>query len=117
MPEINAITLVTGDMTAAIRFWTVAGLELTFGGDDQPFTSLRLGDNYVNLMLDRRPRSGFWGRVVFHVPSPDELWNTLRQAGYHSETDPADAPWGERYFHILDPDGHELSFAKRLPNG
>jgi len=27
---------------------------------------------------------------------------------------PADAPWGERYFHILDPDGHELSFARRL---
>ena len=22
--------------------------------------------------------------------------------------------WGERYFHIADPDGHELSFAKPL---
>ncbi|MGH8701888.1 MAG: VOC family protein, partial [Burkholderiales bacterium] len=27
---------------------------------------------------------------------------------------PADAPWGERYFHISDPDGHELSFARPL---
>ena len=27
---------------------------------------------------------------------------------------PADAPWGERYFHVLDPDGHELSFARLL---
>jgi uncharacterized glyoxalase superfamily protein PhnB len=27
---------------------------------------------------------------------------------------PSDAPWGERYFHIRDPDGHELSFARRL---
>jgi uncharacterized glyoxalase superfamily protein PhnB len=25
---------------------------------------------------------------------------------------PTDAPWGERYFHLRDPDGHELSFAK-----
>jgi hypothetical protein len=24
---------------------------------------------------------------------------------------PRDAPWGERYFHVSDPDGHELSFA------
>lgn len=24
---------------------------------------------------------------------------------------PRDAPWGERYFHVRDPDGHELSFA------
>jgi hypothetical protein len=23
---------------------------------------------------------------------------------------PQDASWGERYFHISDPDGHELSF-------
>jgi uncharacterized glyoxalase superfamily protein PhnB len=27
---------------------------------------------------------------------------------------PTDAPWGERYFHLRDPDGHELSFAKLL---
>ena len=27
---------------------------------------------------------------------------------------PRDAEWGERYFHIADPDGHELSFAKPL---
>ncbi|MCY3569357.1 MAG: VOC family protein, partial [Chloroflexi bacterium] len=24
------------------------------------------------------------------------------------------APWRERYFHIVDPDGHEISFAKPL---
>jgi hypothetical protein len=25
-----------------------------------------------------------------------------------------DAPWGERYFHICEPDGYELSFAKPI---
>jgi hypothetical protein len=35
-------------------------------------------------------------------------------AGFIPETSPADAPWGERYFHIHDPDGHELSFARPL---
>ena len=34
--------------------------------------------------------------------------------GYAPEMAPADAPWGERYFHLRDPDGHELSFAKLL---
>jgi hypothetical protein len=24
---------------------------------------------------------------------------------------PSDAPWGERYLRIIDPGGHELSFA------
>jgi hypothetical protein len=27
---------------------------------------------------------------------------------------PRDATWNERYFHFLDPDGHELSFATPL---
>ena len=34
--------------------------------------------------------------------------------GYAPEFEPRDAEWGERYFHLCDPDGHELSFAKRL---
>jgi hypothetical protein len=25
-----------------------------------------------------------------------------------------DAPWGERYFHIREPDGYQLSFAKPI---
>ena len=33
-------------------------------------------------------------------------------AGYQPDTAPRDAQWGERYFHVTDPDGHELSFAR-----
>jgi hypothetical protein len=28
-----------------------------------------------------------------------------------------DASWGERFFHVTDPDGHQLSFAEVLPTG
>jgi uncharacterized glyoxalase superfamily protein PhnB len=27
------------------------------------------------------------------------------------ESKPQDATWGERFFHMLDPDGYRLSFA------
>jgi hypothetical protein len=30
------------------------------------------------------------------------------------ENEPADAPWNERYFHIRDPDGYQLSFAQPI---
>jgi hypothetical protein len=30
------------------------------------------------------------------------------------KNEPMDAPWGERYFHILEPDGYLLSFAKTI---
>jgi catechol 2,3-dioxygenase-like lactoylglutathione lyase family enzyme len=35
-------------------------------------------------------------------------------AGYQPATAPRDAEWGERFFHLTDPDGHELSFARPL---
>ena len=34
--------------------------------------------------------------------------------GLQSQFAPRYAEWGEHYFHIADPDGHELSFAKPL---
>jgi uncharacterized glyoxalase superfamily protein PhnB len=36
---------------------------------------------------------------------------TFDRPGIQAER-PRDAPWGERYFHMRDPDGHELSFAR-----
>jgi len=40
----------------------------------------------------------------------DALWNHLKDRGFDPKI-PQDASWGERYFHVPDPDGHELSFA------
>ena len=40
----------------------------------------------------------------------DALHSLLEERGIEAPT-PRDAPWGERYFHLIDPDGHELSFA------
>ena len=113
-PEINAITLVTTNMAAAVAFYRVAGMTVVHGGATSSFTSLKHGRNFVNLAVgDSGPPSG-WGRVIFHVASPDEVWSALVEAGYEPTFRPRDAAWGERYFHVLDPDGHELSFARRL---
>jgi uncharacterized glyoxalase superfamily protein PhnB len=38
------------------------------------------------------------------------------EAGFVPEFEPRDAAWGERYFHLRDPDGHELSFPRPLSN-
>jgi len=53
---------------------------------------------------------------VFWVDDVDAMHRRALTAGFNPETSPADAPWGERYFHIHDPDGHELSFARPLAN-
>jgi hypothetical protein len=38
----------------------------------------------------------------------------LRTIAHRPDTAPRDAEWGERFFHLTDPDGHELSFASPL---
>lgn len=112
--EINAITFVITDMAASVAFYTDLGFEIVYGGADAPFTSLSIGSNFVNLQdTGQAPGTG-WGRVIFHVDSPDAIHHTAIGAGHTPEFAPSDAPWGERYFHLRDPDGHELSFARRL---
>ena len=44
----------------------------------------------------------------------DSAYAALQSAGVLAEGEPRDAEWGERYFHVTDPDGHQLSFAKPL---
>lgn len=112
--EINAITLGVNDMARSVHFYSeVLGLSVVYGGQDEPFTSIEFGSNFVNLFVHDGPIE-FWGRVILHVPDPDAIHATLVAAGIQPEAEPMDAPWGERYFHVRDPDGHELSFARRL---
>ena len=117
--EINAITLHVADLARSIGFYQLLGGVIVFGGPDAPFCTLRLAagaDNFVNLQrLDGFVQpSGAWGRVIFHVDSPDELYAKALAAGLTPEMAPSDASWGERYFHLRDPDGHEISLARRL---
>jgi catechol 2,3-dioxygenase-like lactoylglutathione lyase family enzyme len=116
MTTINAVTLVTADMAASHAFYTALGFEATVGGPDAPFTTYALDDGFLNVQLDHvhAPVASIWGRVIFWVTDVDALHEQAIGAGFTPLTAPADAPWGERFFHIHDPDGHELSFAQSL---
>ena len=54
------------------------------------------------------------GRLIFYVTDVDAFHARALAAGMKPEHEPRDAQWGERYFHLIDPDGHELSFAVPL---
>jgi len=113
---ISAITLVTQDMSAATRFYESLGFVARDGASDA-FTSYPVGPTWLNLIAATEAPAGpmpLWGRVIIHVDNVDAMHERVLKAGYEAETAPADAFWGERYFHVKDPDGHELSFAKPL---
>ena len=114
--RISAVTLLTVDMGESVDFYRVLGFHLLYGGHEAPFTSFRVGGGYLNLQLDTggTPDRALWGRVVLWVDDVDAMYERAVKAGFHPDTSPEDASWGERYFHIHDPSGHELSFARPL---
>jgi catechol 2,3-dioxygenase-like lactoylglutathione lyase family enzyme len=112
--KISAVTLRIANMEASVRFYKdVLGLDIIYGGEDAYFTSLRTKDGDTILNLQRGNADVQWGRLIFHVSDVDRIWAYLVEKGFQPDS-PDDALWGERYFHMPDPDGHELSFARPL---
>src|SRR3546814_8797439 len=110
---VSAITLATHDMARAVRFYRALGFELHYGGEDAAFTSFNAGAGFLNITAQRaEKRWSWWGRAIFHVDDVDAMYRRAVDAGYTPSTQPRDASWGERYFHITDPDGQESSFAR-----
>jgi catechol 2,3-dioxygenase-like lactoylglutathione lyase family enzyme len=112
---ISAVTLATHNMSRAVAFYGALGFVLKSGGPSARFTSFHAGSGYLNLVST----SGecirtWWGRAIFYVDDVDAQYALAISAGLTPEFSPRDGAWGERYFHIVDPDGHELSFARRI---
>jgi len=113
--KISAVTLRVLNMKRAVQFYRdVLGMELLYGGETAGFSSLRARDtDSAILNLEQGTPMNGWGRLIFHVADVDALWRRFNELGFQPEK-PRNASWGERYFHMLDPDGHELSFAQPL---
>ena len=111
---ISAVTLAVEDMARSVDFYrNHVGLSVLYGGENAGFTSFNVGPGYLNLIVAPR-ESAWWGRLILYVEDVDEMYGRLLKSGLTPQAEPSDAPWGERYFHITDPDGHEISFARPL---
>lgn len=113
--RISAITLRVTSMQASVRFYRdVLGMEIVYGGEGAYFSSLCTKDSKNPILnLEQGNPAVHWGRMIFYVSNVDASWAYFREKGFHPER-PRDAAWGERYFHMCDPDGHELSFARPI---
>ncbi len=115
--SLSAVTLATADMAASVAFYDALDLDLVHGGAAAGFTTYRLGPtSFLNLQLDPgwTPLERVWGRFIVWVDDVDAVHARLVAAGVRPQFPPSDAPWGERYFHVRDPAGHEVSIARPL---
>ena len=62
--------------------------------------------SYLNLVAQPAERRWACGRAIFYVADVDALYERALAAGCQPTTAPSDAEWGERFFHLIDPEGH-----------
>ncbi|MEI7296483.1 VOC family protein [Paraburkholderia tropica] len=118
--SLSAVTLTVSDLARSLRFYEPLGFAHKPGPRIAGFASFVLGgdgggESYLNLLEGPHDAVAGWGRVILYVCGVDAFYQQAVAAGFSPEFAPQDAPWGERYFHLRDPDGHELSFAQPLP--
>lgn len=112
--HISAVTFAVRAMPEAVAFYTKLGFTLVYGGPDARFSSLQAGEAFVNLTIVPGYTPTWWGRTIFRVDDVEACYRTAIAQGL-TPTPTRDGAWGERYFHLSDPNGHELSFAQVLP--
>jgi catechol 2,3-dioxygenase-like lactoylglutathione lyase family enzyme len=141
--KISAVTLIVENMERSCRFYSqVPGFKLAYGSSDDTFTTFEIEEEEeehkskmcLNLELginnNREPpnhiagndngwKRQHFGRIIFHTEDVDRLYSYFKNNDSISnlisfENEPTNAAWGERYFHIREPDGYQLSFAEPI---
>lgn len=113
--KISAVTFHVTNMQVSLRFYRdVLGMELLYGGEDSCFSSLRSREAESAILNLQQGHPGKrWGRLILYVTDVGAFWTHLKKRGF-DPAKPRDGAWGERYFHMPDPDGNELSFARPI---
>ncbi|MBW5423639.1 glyoxalase [Streptomyces sp. BG9H] len=120
VPRFDVVGLVVTDMAASLAFYRRLGLEFAGDAESAPHVEATLPGG-LRMAFDTEetvrsfhegwhPPSG-GGRIgiAFHCGTPegvDASYEGLVGAGHKSELPPFDAPWGQRYAVVLDPDGN-----------
>ncbi len=125
MPSLNAIGIVSKDLAASVRFYRLLGVKFPDPDGDHVEATLANG---LRLMLDdltliqqldpewTAPKGHRMG-LAFECASPADVDATqakLTAAGHPSKAAPWDAPWGQRYAQVLDPDGNVVDLFAAL---
>lgn len=111
--HISAVTVAVFDMAESVAFYEKLGLDVSYGGPDAPFTTMRAGQSVINLRQVPTQAGNPWSRVILRVSGVDALHRHFVEKGLRP-TAPRNAEWGERYFEVSDPQGVVISFAEVL---
>ncbi|AVT28550.1 glyoxalase [Plantactinospora sp. BC1] len=118
-PRLDAFGLVVADMARSLTFYRKLGLDVPASADTQPHAEYALPGG-VRLMWDTvemvrslepdwSPPGGSQISLAFRCADPaevDSVYAEMTAAGHEGHLKPWDAPWGQRYAVLRDPDGN-----------
>lgn len=128
-PRFSAIGMTVADMAASLAFYRRLGLDIPAGADTAPHAEAPLPGG-LRLMWDTHetaraidpdwtpPQAGTPTGLAFacaDAAGVDTVYAELTAAGYAGDKAPWDAPWGQRYAVVRDPDGHGVDLFAPLP--
>ncbi|MFF5291254.1 VOC family protein [Paractinoplanes globisporus] len=122
-PSLNGIGLAVADMATSLTFYRRLGLDFPAGAEDGPHAEAELPGG-IRLMLDTHASISSFdpshkpggpikdgASLAFLCADPAEVNSQhadLVAAGHTNVKDPWDAPWGQRYAILRDPDGYQV---------
>ncbi len=127
--RLDAIGLVVADMGRALAFYRRLGLEIPPEAQDEDHAEATLPGG-LRVMFDTEegirsfdpewtaPEGSPRVALAFACDSAgevDRLYAELTEAGYAGQREPWDAPWGQRYATVGDPDGNAVDLFAWLP--
>ncbi|MGY0019494.1 VOC family protein [Streptomyces sp. YJ-C3] len=112
--RMDAIGILSSDLAASLAFYRLLGLSFPEGAEQLPHVEAELPGG-IRLMFDPDSSGADHGRgriaLAFHcgdAAGVDATYAALTDAGYHGESKPWDAVWGQRYAVTHDPDGNQV---------
>lgn len=126
--SLHTIGLTVKDLGKSLSFYRSLGLPIPEGQDNEYHVEFTSNDGYSigfipeSTMLKTNPN---WTAptgdnrisLQFACNSPkevDDTYKTLTSKGYTSFKAPWNAPWGQRFAQVLDPDGNNVAFFAHL---
>jgi catechol 2,3-dioxygenase-like lactoylglutathione lyase family enzyme len=104
--SLEGLTLHVADLERSLAFYSrLPGVDVEFHKPGL-FAMLRIGRGRLGLL--QRAAGRF--HIELETDDLDEFYDAVCKAGIEPQGPPVQHPWGERDFHVVDPDGFELEF-------
>jgi catechol 2,3-dioxygenase-like lactoylglutathione lyase family enzyme len=125
--RLDAIGLAVDDMARSLAFYRQLGVDVPAEADQQPHAEATLPGG-LRLLWDTvegvrafdpdyEAISGSRVGLAFRLDTPadvDATYQRLVSQGYTGRKEPWDAPWGQRYALVADPDGNGVDLFSPL---